>query len=168
MAAVSVIPVLSVSVLPASRVISAGATLSLSASTSGGSSPANFSYKWLSLDGPVVGTGDTLRIPNFQPAQAGTYYVVITDNLATHDGIQIAQSNQVQISMAHTQAPNIVFQSNSQTVIVGTTVTLNVRVTGTPPFQYQWMKNGVDLVDATSFAMSLPNVNIEGMPGSTP
>lgn len=46
--------------------------------------------------------------------------------------------------------PVIVSQPSSTTVTEGTTLNLDVAVTGTGPFRYQWYRNGVPIADATT------------------
>ena len=48
----------------------------------------------------------------------------------------------------------------SSTVFAGTTVTLNVSVVGTPPFQYQWQKDGTNLAWGTSATLVLTNAMV--------
>ncbi len=50
-------------------------------------------------------------------------------------------------------------------VPAGTTLTLSVPVTGTPPFQYQWQKNGTNLTGATTATLLLTNVLISDAGG---
>jgi hypothetical protein len=52
--------------------------------------------------------------------------------------------------------PQITVQPQSQTVLAGTNVVLGVRVTGSPPFTYQWRFNGADLADQTGSVLSPP------------
>jgi uncharacterized repeat protein (TIGR03806 family) len=47
--------------------------------------------------------------------------------------------------------------SPSNTVFAGTTVTLNVAVAGTPPFQYQWQQNGTNIAWGTGASLILTN-----------
>ncbi|MGC9941944.1 MAG: LamG-like jellyroll fold domain-containing protein, partial [Verrucomicrobiota bacterium] len=54
----------------------------------------------------------------------------------------------------------VVRVSPSNTVADGTTVTLNVDTTGTPPFQYQWQSNEVNIPGATNSTLVLPNVAV--------
>lgn len=50
----------------------------------------------------------------------------------------------------------IVTQPASQTVDEGTPVTFEVVVDGTPPYTYQWRRNGVDLPNETSRTYTIP------------
>jgi hypothetical protein len=55
------------------------------------------------------------------------------------------------------QAP-VVTDPASETVLVGSTVTLTASVTGSPQLSYQWQKNGVGLAGATNLSLTLSNV----------
>ncbi|GCE11977.1 sugar-binding protein [Tengunoibacter tsumagoiensis] len=46
------------------------------------------------------------------------------------------------------QAASILTQPQSQTVSAGQVVTLSVQAGGTPPFTYQWQRNGIDIPNA--------------------
>ena len=48
----------------------------------------------------------------------------------------------------------------SNTVYAGTAVTLNVLVVGTPPYQYQWQKNGTNISWGSASALVLTNVAV--------
>jgi hypothetical protein len=49
----------------------------------------------------------------------------------------------------------IIKQPLSQTVDEGDPVTFSVEADGTPPYTYQWMKNGVAITDATNFTYTI-------------
>ena len=52
----------------------------------------------------------------------------------------------------------IVTQPYSQTVNAGTNVTFSVVASGTPPFRYQWLFNGANILNATNATLILTNV----------
>jgi hypothetical protein len=52
--------------------------------------------------------------------------------------------------------PAIVSHPVSQTVIVGDRVDFSVAASGTVPFNFQWLRNGFNLADATNSGMSIP------------
>jgi pectate lyase len=62
-------------------------------------------------------------------------------------------------------APAITTHPATQTVNVGTNVTLSVTATGTAPLSYQWFKNASPIGGATGSSLSLPNVQV-GAAGS--
>src|SRR6266542_864178 len=54
--------------------------------------------------------------------------------------------------------PVITLQPQSQTNVVGATLTLAVEATGTPPLSYQWRKGGVTVAGETNAALIFPNL----------
>ncbi len=62
-----------------------------------------------------------------------------------------------QWSASLTVFPLLPTASPSNTVFAGTTVTLNVVVAGSAPFQYQWRKNGTNISSGTNAALVLTN-----------
>ena len=59
--------------------------------------------------------------------------------------------------------PTITVHPRSQTVFMGSTVTLTVAAWGTPPLQYQWRVNGADLEGQTNTTLVLPQVQLSQM-----
>jgi hypothetical protein len=57
-------------------------------------------------------------------------------------------------------SPQITSQPQSQTVMVGDTVTFTVGAGGTPPLNYQWWFNGVSIPTATGTSLTLTNVQL--------
>ena len=56
--------------------------------------------------------------------------------------------------------PNITAQPASQSVFVGADVTFSVGVGGTPPFSYQWKRNGSPISGATQSSYTTNNVQL--------
>ncbi len=85
-------------------------------------------------------------VTGIAPAADGSLYFVDSNN------------NVVRRARA---VPGITFttQPSSQTVLVGANVTFTAAATGVSGLSYQWMKNGVDIADATSATLSLSNVS---------
>jgi hypothetical protein len=125
----------SISSGPANMVVGIGlnATFSVSAT---GSLP--LAYQWefngTNLDGATV---SSLTISNVQVANAGTYAVVVTNLYG------IANSN----ALLTVQDPFIVSQPQNQTITEGTAASFGVSAVGTLPLRYQWLKQGLPLVD---------------------
>jgi len=95
-------------------------------------------------------TNATLDIPNAQPANAGTYTVLITNLVG---GVTSAPAVLTVLGPA-----TILVEPQSQTVLAGSNVTLSVTATGSAPLTYQWELDGIDLPGATSATLLLPNV----------
>ncbi|MFN7138542.1 MAG: immunoglobulin domain-containing protein, partial [Limisphaerales bacterium] len=98
------------------------------------------SYQWRKNGQNIVGaTGTTLFLPYVTGADAGEYTVVVGNGV----GSVISQT----AVLAIIAPPSILIQPGNQTVSAGVDVTMRVVLGGTPPFSYQWRKNGVNLSD---------------------
>ncbi len=65
----------------------------------------------------------------------------------------------LELTGAGTSSPPVITQPPaSQTLMAGSMVTFTVAVTGTPPFRYQWQKNGTDLLGQTNALLTLVGV----------
>jgi hypothetical protein len=120
------------------QTFNAGATVIL---TVGASGTGSLSYQWF-RDGVAVpgATEATLTLSNAQAGDVGAYTVVISNS-----GGSITSSP---ATLAVHGAPAITSQPQTQTAVVGATVTLAVEASGTAPLAYQWLKNGVSLYDS--------------------
>jgi hypothetical protein len=56
-------------------------------------------------------------------------------------------------------APTITFQPQSKTVGEHSSVTFAIDYSGTPPFRFQWIKNGVNIQEATNSFLTLNDVS---------
>jgi hypothetical protein len=54
--------------------------------------------------------------------------------------------------------PSIGLQPSSQRVMIGSTASFSVSVSGTPPFSYQWRFNGSSLLNATNAVYAIQAV----------
>jgi hypothetical protein len=118
--------------------------------TAGGASP--LSYQWYFNQQPVAdGTARTYALTNASQANAGPYFVVITNS-----GGSIT-SSVVQISVQPIpQIPIITYQPRNQTLPEGFGVKLAVAALGEAPLSYQWKFNGTDLSGETNSTLSIP------------
>ncbi|NBV24628.1 MAG: hypothetical protein EBS05_22250 [Proteobacteria bacterium] len=133
---------------PASQSVIQGGTVTFSVTATG---TAPLSYQWQSNGVDVVGaTSTTLTLLNAQAGQAGIYSVVVT-NVAG----RTTSSNAMLTVIA---PPTVLMSRQDVTVPVGTNVTFDVTVGGTPPFAFQWLKNGTNLPAATNATLALLNV----------
>ena len=115
--------------------------------TVGVSGSAPFSYQWFKGGVTVSGaTGASLTINPAQPADEGLYTAQVS-NLAG-DAISPGATLTVLVPPVITTPPQ------GATVAVGSTVTLSVAATGTPPLSYQWKKNGADLPGKTEASLN--------------
>jgi hypothetical protein len=136
---------------PQSLVARLAATVTFSV-TADGTPP--LAYQWFFSGEKLSGaTADTLTLSNTQPAQAGSYWVVITNP-------DCSLTSQVATLVIAT-APVYARQPQSQTVLVGDTVTFSVTVTGTPPLGYRWRKNGMTIVPYGAGTSTLTFTNVQ-------
>ena len=80
---------------------------------------------------------------NVHTNQSGNYSVLVING---YDSVM--SSNAVLTVEAF--PPSICAQPSSQRVMIGSSVSFNVSVSGTAPFDYQWCFNGTNILDATN------------------
>jgi len=123
----------------------AGATFSVVASGT-----ALLSYQWRQNGVGISGaTGSTYAPNNVQPADAGTYSVVVTNTAGS-----VTSSNAI---LTVNLPPSITTQPQSQTIAQGTTATFTVAATGTAPLSYQWLLNGTGIPGASDTSYTRTN-----------
>ncbi len=106
--------------------------------TPGGTPP--LTVQWLK-DGLPVGSGATLMIAAASENDGGEYTAVVSNTCG------IALSRRIQVNIIVPAA--IASQPQSQTVCEGAALNLSVTPAGTPPFTYQWRRNGANIGGAT-------------------
>lgn len=125
---------------PTGRTVSQGQVATFAVTATG---PA-LNYQWQHLVSgtwTTVGTNSaTLSISNSQPANAGSYRVIVSNTFGT----VTSNTASLTVTVANT-APTITTQPASQQVNVGAAVSLSVVASGAAPLAYQWQK----LVGAT-------------------
>jgi hypothetical protein len=106
------------------------------------------SYQWWK-DGVALAnaTNATLTVTNIQPSDAGTNWVVVTTTAG-------AVTSSVAV-LVIAVPPMITAQPQSQTVQAGSYVAFTVGLSGTPPFTYQWRRNGTAMPGATNASFVL-------------
>jgi Immunoglobulin domain/Kelch motif/Galactose oxidase, central domain/Bacterial TSP3 repeat len=94
-------------------------------------------YQWRFNGAPIAGaTNSTITITNVQLSDEGVYSVAVTDSVDT------IFSNEARLYPLI--SPTIVQEPLSQTVIVGSPVTLSAAVTGHPkPFTFEWRRGSL-------------------------
>ncbi len=132
---------------PQSQIQAAGTNITFTVEASG-SGPLG--YQWR-LNGTNLSaqTNSALTLNNIQPADAGTYAVIVSDTNGS-----LASSN---ATLTVLVAPAITLQPSSRTTGPGSLVTLTSAASGSPPPGYQWLFNGAVLAGATSATLNLNN-----------
>lgn len=133
---------------PQGQNVTAGSSVALTV-TMGGTSP--FTYQWRKDGTALAGaTGATLTLTNVQSANAGDYTVVVTNSAGS--------ATSAAATLTVNLPPSILTQPQAQSVTAGANVSFSVTLSGTPPFSYQWRKDGTALSGATNSTFALGNV----------
>ena len=134
---------------PADQTVVVGRQLRLSVVASG-TSP--LSYAWRKDGATLAGaTASIYEVNEVQLSHAGTYSVVVS-SIAGSVNSAAARVTITPLVPAVATAPT------ARTVTVGEATTFNVTASGTPPFTYQWMKDGQPIAGATEASLTLPVV----------
>jgi Concanavalin A-like lectin/glucanases superfamily/Immunoglobulin domain len=135
----------SISNQPASQSVTAGENVTFSVVAS---SPLSLSYQWTFNGSSIAGaTGSSYTKNNVQPADAGTYAVVVKSLAGTVVRGQTVSANAVLTVIV---PPAITTQPASQTVMEGSVATFSVAASGSTPLSYQWNLNGEGIGGATA------------------
>ncbi|MGO8836867.1 MAG: beta strand repeat-containing protein [Limisphaerales bacterium] len=105
-------------------------------------------YQWQTTNGINLvngshisgATSNVLSFIQAQTTNSNNYRVIVT-NIAGSVTSSVAALTVTNIP------PAITLQPTNRAVVAGTTVTLAVAATGTPPLHYQWQTNGINLVN---------------------
>ena len=116
-----------------------------------GTAPLN--YQWTFNGTNLVGaTNATLILTNVQSAQAGNYFVTVTNLYGA------AVSSNALLTVVIPQVPPVILaQTPSQVVLLGNPATFSVAAGGSSPLSYFWLRNGVIIPGATNFSYVLNN-----------
>lgn len=118
------------------------------------SGSAPLTYQWQRNGEMLQGQNSPiLWFQNVSPADAGDYTLVVTNAANT------ATSLPATLTVDTTPVvPSVRAQPLSQTVLAGGSARFEVTAGGTPPYSYQWLRNGVPLPNATSSSLQLDGV----------
>ncbi|MBA4149081.1 MAG: immunoglobulin domain-containing protein [Verrucomicrobia bacterium] len=114
-----------------------------------GSTPLH--YRWF-FNGTVVSTNQILILEPVSVSQAGSYHVVVSNNLG------IATSAAATLVVDSATNATILVQPYSGTVPEGGYFNMSVVAAGTAPLTYQWFFNNQPLADATNRNLMFPSV----------
>ncbi len=141
----------SITTQPVDKLVAAGTTVEFSVVASG--SPP-LTYQWLKNGTALVGsTNPTLVLTGVSAANNGDYTVLVSNAVGS------VTSNAANLEVL--QAPTIVSQPPSQTVLAGRTIILDVAVGGSVPYTFAWYKDGVLLPNETQPILRFTIIKIE-------
>ncbi len=140
--------------LPASRTNSATTIATFNAVASG-SGP--LAFRWLKDGAPLADGGNVsgaqttaLALGDVLHADTGNYGVVVSNAFGS------VTSTAATLTVIE---PEISTQPASQSVKLGQSAAFAVKAAGTPPFTYQWWKDGVELAGGTKSSLALTNAS---------
>ncbi len=137
---------------PQSRTSYSGESIYFQASV-GGSPP--FAYQWRKDGTNLVGqTGPWLFLANLVQADGGVYTLRVSNPVGS-----VESSNAV-LTVLPPTAPFFTYQPANATAYPGSSADFGASVSGSPPFAYQWRKDGVELPGATANWLSLTNLTV--------
>jgi len=135
----------------ASQTLCVGTALNLSVTASG----TGLSYQW-KKDGVNIpsATSAAFGIANVALTDVATYTVEVTSSGACANTVTSSNA----IVSVDSPALITVQPTSSQALCVGSSLTLSVTATGSGPLSYQWKKDGVNILSATSASFSIASV----------
>ncbi len=138
---------------PQSQTVGLGSNVTFNVSVYGA---PPFVFQWnfngTPVGPPTAGTNSSsYTLTNVGTNQGGNYSVEVFNGYGS-----LTSSNA--LLTVTTFPPSISLQPASQKVVVGSSASFSVSVSGTPPFHYQWQFNGTDLRDATNAAYAIQSV----------
>ena len=143
----------SISIQPGSQTVNAGQTVSFGVVASG---TGTLSYQWSKNGNPISGaTSSGYTSPATTIADNGAVYAVTVSNAYG----TVSSSNALLTVAPAAVAPTFSTQPASQSIPVGQTASFSVTVSGTVPLSYQWLKNGSNIVGATSSSYTTPAIS---------
>ncbi|HUR46888.1 MAG TPA: immunoglobulin domain-containing protein, partial [Candidatus Saccharimonadales bacterium] len=132
---------------PVARTINAGSGASF-AVVADGAPPLR--YQWLLNGTNIAGaTNRTVTVSQAQPAQAGTYSVVVSNLYGTASA---------STTLTVTTVPTILSNPVDVSVILDDSVSFGVLANGPGPLRYQWRFNGTPIQNATNSSLTIPSI----------
>ncbi len=119
--------------------------------TADGMAPLSYQWNFNGTNLPAA-TNNVLWLTNIQPANAGNYFVNITNAYGSTNSAVVALIVQTNCP------PFITAQPQNLSVVSGASATFSVTAIGTPPLRYQWNFNGTNLLGATNSSLMIASV----------
>jgi hypothetical protein len=134
-----------------SQTVTSGGSVTFTVTANG---TAPLTYQWQKNGASLSGkTNAALTLSDVQLSDAGAFRVVISNSVGS-----ITSEQATLLVNPAPIGPSVIASPQSQTVVVGSSVTLSVTASGTAPLTYQWQKNGSNIPGAASTQLALNNV----------
>ncbi len=115
-----------------------------------GSSP--LTYQWFADTGAIAGANaNSYSLSSVVAANAGNYYCKVANTC----GYALSSTKTLTVNTA----PNIISQTNSDTLCQNQTLVLNINAQGTSPISYQWYKNFNSILGASNDIYMIASVD---------
>lgn len=134
--------------------VTSNATFSV---TAAGTAPLFYQWFFDAINALADATNASLTVSNAQPANEGSYQVVVTNVAGSVTSVVAVLTVLV--------PPSVTSQPTNLTVSALTDATFTVTSGGTPPFAYQWEKDGVPVGGGTGAALTLNAVTTNAAGG---
>ena len=121
--------------------------------TVGASGTDPLTCQWLFNGGSIAATGSSYTLTNAQPANGGSYSVVVSNSAGSVTSAPPA----ILIVNPVPTPPGISSQPQNQTVSQGSTAGFGVTATGSTPLSYQWLYSSLPLAGATASSYTIAN-----------
>jgi hypothetical protein len=143
----------SITTQPANQTAFVGQTATFSVV---GAGSGNLTYQW-KKGGPSIkgATLSSYTTPVVTLSDSGSSFTVTVTN-----SFSSVTSSAAILTVLPAVPPAITSQPVSQAIVALQTATFSVAASGTPPFTYQWLKNGSGITGATSSSYTTPPMSI--------
>ncbi|WP_237702440.1 immunoglobulin domain-containing protein [Opitutus terrae] len=142
------VPLVLSSSAPYPATVTAGGSVTFSVYITNGSYP--YTYQWRKEGLPIDGaTQSSFSIATTRLEDAGNYSVVVTNPAGS------VTSREAALVVNPPTPVSFVRQPQGVAIVEGQDAYLSVEVAGSPPFSFQWFKDGVPISDATLSSLRL-------------
>ncbi len=135
---------------PGNRTVTQGSTVNFSVGIStNATQPVRYQWRYNGAD-ILAAINPILTLTNVQSSAGGLYSVLVANPVATNVSADAA--------LFVNAPPVVTTHPQSQTTVPGSNVTFTVAAAGSPPFTYQWRRNGAVINGAVNASYTITGV----------